>query len=86
MIVKVYACDTLRESRIVFHQVGVSKQARGIGGFTGILGHYRDKSPLQRNIEPEEVGKASLFLLSDLASGITGEILHVDAGYHVMGV
>ncbi len=41
---------------------------------------------MQRNIEPEEVGKASLFLLSDLASGITGEILHVDAGYNIMAI
>jgi len=60
--------------------------ARGIGGFTGILGHYRDKSPMKRNITPEEVGKASLFLLSDLASGITGEVLHVDAGYNIMAI
>ena len=60
--------------------------ARGIGGFTTILGHYREKAPLRRNIEAEEVGKAALFLLSDMASGITGEILHVDCGYNIMAV
>jgi enoyl-[acyl-carrier protein] reductase I len=60
--------------------------ARGIGGFTGILSHYRERAPLRRNIEPEDVGRASLFLLSDLASGITGETLHVDAGYSIMAI
>lgn len=60
--------------------------ARGISGFTGMLGMAREKAPLQRNISAEEVGKAALFLSSDMASGITGEILFVDAGYHVMGL
>jgi enoyl-[acyl-carrier protein] reductase I len=60
--------------------------ARGISGFTSMLAEAREKSPLRRNITAEEVGKAALFLLSDLASGVTGETLHVDAGYHVMGV
>jgi len=40
---------------------------------------------LRRNISPEEVGKSALFLLSDLASGVTGETLHVDCGYHITG-
>ncbi len=60
--------------------------ARGIAGFTGILGHYREHAPLQRNIEAREVGDSALFLCSDLASGITGEILYVDAGYNIMAV
>lgn len=60
--------------------------ARGISGFTGMLGQTRDKAPLGRNITAEEVGKAALFLLSDLSSGITGEILFVDAGYNIMGL
>jgi enoyl-[acyl-carrier protein] reductase I len=60
--------------------------ARGISGFTAMLGNAREKAPLQRNVTAEEVGKAGLFLLSDLGSGVTGETLHVDAGYHVMGV
>ena len=46
---------------------------------------HAEKAPLKRNITKDEVGKAGLFLLSDLASGITGEVLYVDAGYHIMG-
>lgn len=60
--------------------------ARGISGFTRILEHIRDKAPLRRNTEPAEVAGAALFLASDLARGITGEILHVDSGYHIMGM
>lgn len=60
--------------------------ARGIAGFTDILGHYREKAPLRRNIELEEIGQAALFLLSDMASGITGEILHVDCGFNIMAI
>ena len=46
---------------------------------------YESFSPLRRGVEVSEVGKAGMFLLSDLASGITGENLHVDCGYHIMG-
>ena len=46
---------------------------------------YSSMAPLRRNIDREEVGKAGMFLLSDLASGITGENVHVDAGFHIMG-
>ena len=60
--------------------------ARGIPGFTKMLQYVREKSPLERNTEPAEVGDAALFLCSDLARGITGEILHVDNGYHIMGM
>ena len=59
--------------------------ARGIHGFTDMLRKHAEKAPLKRNITKEEVGKAGLFLLSDLASGITGETLYVDAGYRIMG-
>ena len=59
--------------------------ARGIHGFTDMLRKHAEKAPLKRNITKEEVGKAGLFLLSDLSSGITGETLYVDAGYHIMG-
>lgn len=57
--------------------------ARGITGFTSMLGYHSEKAPLRRNITPHEVGMAALFLLSPLASGITGETLYVDAGYHI---
>ena len=59
--------------------------ARGIAGFTSILQHVREKSPLQRNTEPAEVGDAAVFLCSDLGRGVTGEVLFVDNGYHIMG-
>lgn len=60
--------------------------ARGISGFTSMLSEAREKAPLGRNVTAEEVGKSALFLLSELGSGVTGETLHVDAGYHIMGV
>jgi len=59
--------------------------ARGISGFRDILKIYEERAPLHRNITQEEVGNAALFLLSDLASGITGTTLHVDCGYHIVG-
>jgi enoyl-[acyl-carrier protein] reductase I len=59
--------------------------ARGIHGFTDMLKKHAERAPLKRNITKDEVGKAGLFLLSDLSSGITGEVLYVDAGYHIMG-
>jgi enoyl-[acyl-carrier protein] reductase I len=59
--------------------------ARGISGFNTLANHHRKYAPLGRNIEPREVGDATLFLCSPLASGITGTTLYVDAGYHIMG-
>ena len=60
--------------------------ARGIVGFGDIFDVVAERSPLKRNIEPKEVAGAALFLASDLSSGITGEVIHVDCGYHVMGI
>jgi enoyl-[acyl-carrier protein] reductase I len=57
----------------------------GVSGFGKILEHYPTKAPLGRNIEAEEVGKAGMYLLSDLSSGVTGEVHYVDAGYNVVG-
>jgi enoyl-[acyl-carrier protein] reductase I len=59
--------------------------ASAVGDSDKLAGLYEAVSPLGRNITREEVGAAGMFLLSDLASGITGEILHVDAGYNIMG-
>ena len=59
--------------------------ASAVGDFQSMQKLYETFSPLRRNITFEEVGQAGAFLLSDAAGGITGEILHVDAGYHVMG-
>ena len=60
--------------------------ASGIGDFRYIMKWNELNSPLRRNVTQEEVGKAALYLLSDLGSGTTGECLHVDAGYHVVGM
>jgi enoyl-[acyl-carrier protein] reductase I len=60
--------------------------ASGIGDFRYIMKWNELNSPLRRNVTQDEVGKAALYLLSDLGSGTTGENLHVDAGYHVVGM
>ncbi|MGC8782937.1 MAG: enoyl-ACP reductase FabI [Armatimonadota bacterium] len=60
--------------------------ARAIAGFTTMLQRVREVAPLRRNTEAEEVADAALFLLSDLARGVTGEVLYVDSGYHAMGM
>ena len=56
-----------------------------VGDFDVMLKLYEVMSPLRRNVTPEEVGKTGMYLLSELASGVTGEVLHVDSGYHIMG-
>ena len=60
--------------------------ASGIGDFRYIMKWNELNSPLKRNVTQNEVGKAALFLLSDMSSGVTGENLHVDAGYHIVGM
>jgi enoyl-[acyl-carrier protein] reductase I len=60
--------------------------ASGIGDFRYILKWNELNSPLRRNVTIEDVGGAGLYMLSDLASGVTGEIHHVDAGYNVIGM
>jgi enoyl-[acyl-carrier protein] reductase I len=55
--------------------------AAGIGGFSRILQFVGKNAPLRRGVTTEEVGNTAAFLLSDLASGITGEVIHVDAGF-----
>lgn len=82
------------------HELGVEKQIRinalsagplktlsssAVGDFDVMLKLYHKMSPLRRNVTPEEVGRVGMFLLSDMASGMTGENVHVDAGFHVMG-
>ena len=60
--------------------------ASGIGDFRYILKWNEYNTPLRRNVSNEEVGASALYLMSDLARGVTGEVLHVDAGYHVIGL
>jgi enoyl-[acyl-carrier protein] reductase I len=59
--------------------------ASAVGDFDQLAGLYIAVSPMQRNVTREEVGASGMFLLSDMATGITGEILHVDCGYNAMG-
>ncbi len=60
--------------------------ARGVPGFLDMLTLHEERAPLQRNVEPEEIARAATFMLSSWASAITGEVLHVDAGYNIMGM
>ena len=60
--------------------------ARGVRNLGSFLRHVEEKAPLRRNVEAREVGNAALFLVSDLSSAITGEIIYVDCGYNIMGL
>ncbi len=60
--------------------------ARGIGGFNEMLKHYEAHAPLKRNVLPEELGATGLFLASDGAAAITGQVIYVDCGYQIMGM
>ncbi len=60
--------------------------ARGISGFTDMMKIVESKAPLRRNVDIAEVANAAVFLLSPYSSGVTGEILHVDCGYHILGM
>ena len=60
--------------------------ARGVRGFTGMYKEHAERAALKRNISQDEVGNAALFLLSEMSSGMTGEVLYVDAGYRIMGM
>ena len=60
--------------------------ASGIGDFRYIMKWNEYNSPLRRNVTIEDVGGAGLYMLSDLSSGVTGEVHHVDSGYHVVGM
>ena len=60
--------------------------ASGIGGFSGILQVYRERAPMKRNIETSEVADTARFLLGPAGRGISGEVIVVDAGYHIMGL
>jgi len=60
--------------------------ASGVHGLSKMLEYHRNQAPLRKNTEQDEVGDAALFLLSSLSRGITGEVIHVDGGFHVMGM
>ncbi len=60
--------------------------ASGVHGLSKMLEYHRTHAPLRKNTEQEEVGDAALFLVSALSRGVTGEVIHVDGGFHVMGM
>jgi enoyl-[acyl-carrier protein] reductase I len=60
--------------------------AKGIKDFSSILKYTRQKAPLRKNVEQEEIGDAAVFLLSEMSKAITGEVLHVDCGVNIIGV
>lgn len=85
-----YLADDLGEFNIRVNGISAGPvktlAASGVGEFSKILEYERKRSPLKRNVTREDIGSACTFLLSDLASGITGEILHVDCGCNTIGV
>jgi enoyl-[acyl-carrier protein] reductase I len=60
--------------------------ARGISGFSEMLKHYETRAPLKRNVLPDELGATGVFLASDGAAAITGQVIYVDCGYQIMGM
>ena len=60
--------------------------ARGISGFSQMLKHYQDRAPLKRSCDPAELGATGVFLASDAAAAITGQVIYVDGGYQIMGM
>jgi len=60
--------------------------ARGISGFSQMLKHYQERAPLKRSCDPAELGETGVFLASDGACGITGQVIYVDGGYQIMGM
>lgn len=80
-----YGSDNIRVNAISAGPVD-TLAARGIGGFLDMRRAHAEKAPLGRNITSDEVAQTALFLCSDLSSGVTGTVLPVDAGYHIMAV
>jgi enoyl-[acyl-carrier protein] reductase I len=60
--------------------------ARAVSDLTTMMKHHAERAPLRRNVEAREVGNTAVFLCSSMSSGITGEVIHVDCGYNVMGI
>jgi enoyl-[acyl-carrier protein] reductase I len=57
-----------------------------VGGFSEILRWVEKKAPLRRNVTGQEVGDTAVYLLSDFSTGVTGQVIYVDAGYSIMGL
>jgi enoyl-[acyl-carrier protein] reductase I len=84
-----YLASDLGRSRIRVNAISAGPiktlAARGISGLGEMLAAHAQRAPLRRNIDPAEVAATAVFLASDASSGITGEIVHVDCGYNIMG-
>jgi enoyl-[acyl-carrier protein] reductase I len=88
MSVRYLACDLgPKNIRVNAISAGPVKTlaARGISGFSAITDYMKDHTPMRRNIDAAEVGDTALYLASRLSRGVTGEVIHVDAGFHVVG-
>ena len=87
--VRYLAAELGREKKIRVNALSAGPvrtlSSAGISGFDKVLEHYPEKAPLARNIAADEIGKSGLYLLSDLSSGVTGEVHYVDAGYNIVG-
>ncbi|MFD2043376.1 enoyl-ACP reductase FabI [Ornithinibacillus salinisoli] len=59
--------------------------AKGVSGFNEKMGVVEEKAPLRRNVDQDQVGDATMFFISDLSRGVTGEVLHVDSGFNIIG-
>ncbi len=85
-----YMASSLGEKNIRVNGVSAGPiktlAASGISGFGEILKHVEEKSPLKRNITQDEISNTVAFLVSDLSSGITGQIIYVDSGYNILAV
>ncbi len=85
-----YLASELGPSRIRVNAISAgpvkTASARGIKDFTKILTHVAERAPFRRNTDPAEVADAAVFLASDLGRGVTGDVLFVDSGFHLMGL
>ncbi|MEJ7290815.1 enoyl-ACP reductase FabI [Staphylococcus epidermidis] len=76
--------DNIRVNAISAGPIRTLSAKGGVGGFNTILKEIEARAPLKRNVDQEEVGKTAAYLLSDLSSGVTGENIHVDGGFHAI--
>jgi len=84
-----YLAHDLGENQIRVNAISAGPvktlSAKGVSDFDKLCAGYEDRAPLKRMVKPEEIGNSALFLLSDLGSGVTGEVMHVDCGYNILG-
>jgi enoyl-[acyl-carrier protein] reductase I len=84
-----YLADDLGPKKIRVNAISAGPiktlAARGIANLGEMLKFHAERAPLKRNVDVNEVGSTGVFLASDASSGITGEVIHVDCGYNIMG-